>query len=173
MRYLIDGYNLLHAMGVLHGQTGPAVLERARLRLLGLLRGRFGERAGDVTVVFDAAHAPANAVEAQDYHGIRVRFAVHESQADDLIEQLIRHDSAPGKLTVVSDDRRLQQAGRRRHCPVQSCGDFLDHIVKPPRQSQQPALKPDGGDQEYWLKEFADLEKDPNFKELFEPFEFM
>ena len=33
--YLIDGYNLLHAMGVLQGRVGPLGLEKARLRLLG------------------------------------------------------------------------------------------------------------------------------------------
>ena len=38
MLYLIDGYNLLYAMGVLlKGRTGPKVLRRARLRFgLGL-----------------------------------------------------------------------------------------------------------------------------------------
>ena len=35
MHYLIDGYNLLYAMGVIHGRLGPAGLEKARLRLLG------------------------------------------------------------------------------------------------------------------------------------------
>ena len=51
MPYLIDGYNLLHAMGVLRGKVGPQGLEKARLRLLGLLRGVYGKDAGAVTVV--------------------------------------------------------------------------------------------------------------------------
>ena len=50
--YLIDGYNLLHAMGILHGRTGPTGLEKARLGLLGLLKGAYGDEASAVTVVF-------------------------------------------------------------------------------------------------------------------------
>ena len=62
--FLIDGYNLLHAMGVLHGRVGPTGLQKARLRLLGLLHGAHGEASSAVTVVFDAAHAPPADEEA-------------------------------------------------------------------------------------------------------------
>src|SRR5262245_54622478 len=62
MFFLIDGYNLLHAMGVLHGRVGPTGLEKARGRLLGLLRGAYAEQEHDhVTVIFDAAKAPPGA----------------------------------------------------------------------------------------------------------------
>ena len=119
MQYLIDGYNLLHAMGRLQARTG---LEKARQRLLSLLHGAFGNESASVTVVFDAADPPAGATEVQDYRGIQVRFAVYQDQTDDLIELIIQRDSAPRQLTVVSDDHRLQKAGRRRHCPVMGCG---------------------------------------------------
>src|SRR5216683_3684936 len=99
--YLIDGYNLLHAMGVLRGRVGPQGLEKARLRLLGLLQGALGKDAGQATIVFDAAGAPAGTADEQDYQGIHVRFAVHHEQADDLIEALIRQTSAPKQLAVV------------------------------------------------------------------------
>jgi hypothetical protein len=174
MRYLIDGYNLLHALGVLQGRAGPGGLEKARTRLLGMLRGKFGDHAHDVTVVFDAAQAPPGAVEVQDHHGIQVRFAVAAGQADDVIEEFIRKESSPGRLTVVSDDRRLQQAAKRRRCPVLDCGTFIDLLLRPRRPAREAPLKPDQPreDREHWLKEFADLEADPNFKELFEPFDF-
>src|SRR5262245_66096936 len=103
MFYLIDGYNLLHAMGVLRGRVGPQGLEKARGRLLGLLHGAFGDESNHVTVVFDAAKAPPGVDEGQDYHGIQVRFAVGEFEADDVIEELIRRASAPKQLSVVSD----------------------------------------------------------------------
>ena len=55
--YLIDGYNLLYAMGVLVGPVGPTGLAKARLRLLGLLHGAHGEESAAVTVVFPAGAA--------------------------------------------------------------------------------------------------------------------
>ena len=176
MLYLIDGYNLLYAMGVLlPGRTGPHVLEKARLRLLGLLTGAYRERSAAVTVVFDAKHAPPGVPEALEHQGIHVVFAVHEAEADDLIEQLIRRASAPQHLTVVSNDHRIQQAARRRHCVVQGCGDFLDWLEREHRPRRAPPgedAKPDhvsAEDTQRWLREFADLADDPALAELFDP----
>jgi predicted RNA-binding protein with PIN domain len=179
MHCLIDGYNLLHAMGVLHGRTGPTGLEKARLGLLGLLKATYGEEASAVTVVFDAAHALPGAPAARDYQGIRVRFAVQEAEADDLIESLIQHDAVPKHLTVVSDDHRIQQAARHRHCLVLGCGDYLEWLAKSRRARRQrsadPPAKPAAvseDDAEFWLREFADLQDDPALKELSEPLEW-
>jgi uncharacterized protein len=166
MRYLIDGYNLLHAMGLLLGKVGPHGLEKARLALLGRLHGRYGPDAGRVTVVFDASRAPPGAEAEQDYHGVRVRFALRE-EADDVIEELIRRDSTPRRLTIVSDDHRLQNAGRRRQCPVLGCLDFLDELARPrpaPAGRPEAPAKPDDvsrDDLQRWLRAFADLDHDP------------
>jgi hypothetical protein len=176
MLYLIDGYNLLFAMGVLlPGRTGPHVLEKARVRLLDLLHKAYGDRSPGVTVVFDAKHAPAGAPEALEHQGIQVVFAVHEAEADDLIEQLIRRASAPQQLTVISNDHRVQQAARRRHCVVQGCGDFLDWLGGARRPRPAPPCeeaKPErlsAEDTQRWLREFADLADDPGLAELFDP----
>lgn len=176
MQYLIDGYNLLHAMGRLQTRTG---LEKARLRLLDRLQGAFGNESGNVTVVFDAAHPPPGATEVHDYRGIQVRFAVYQEQADDLIELIIKRDSTPRQLTVVSDDHRLQKAARRRRCQVSGCTEFLDWLDRRrqtarPQPPQAPA-KPDNlsrEETEHWLREFADLENEPDFREAFNPFDF-
>jgi predicted RNA-binding protein with PIN domain len=174
--YLIDGYNLLHAMGVLHGRVGPAGLQKARLALLGLLQGVYGDESSTVTVVFDAAHPPPGAPSEEDYHGIQVRFAVREKEADELIESFIRQAPAPRQLTVVSDDHRIQKAARRRNCPVLGCADYLDWLQQHRRARHSEASpapeKPTSQDREYWLQEFADLAKDPSWKELAEPGEW-
>jgi hypothetical protein len=179
MRYLIDGYNLLHALG-LGSRLGPTGLEWARLRLLRLLRETHGDEASDVTVVFDAAGARPGATAEQDYRGIHVLFAVREVEADDLIEQLIRRTSAPRGLTVVSDDHRIQQAARRRDCVALGCAaylDFLDHKrhPQPPRPPEAPAKPEEVSPEEaqYWLREFAGLGKEPDTKELFDPYGFL
>src|SRR5262249_26446922 len=117
--WIIDGYNLLYALGAMPERAGPGALENARQSLLGLLAGGFGDEAGCVTVVFDAAQAPRGVPAACEYRGVQVRFAVQQEEADDLIELLIRQSSAPRRLTLVSDDRRLKEAARRRDCSVQ------------------------------------------------------
>ena len=176
--YLIDGYNLLFAMGVLHARAGPHELEKARLRLLGLLRGTYGEASESVTVIFDAAHAPPGLAAEQNLHGLHVRFAVGQNEADDVIEDVIRHAAAPKQLTVVSDDHRIKQAARRRHCTVLSCGDYLDWLARQRRQQPRLPEIPDkqvsalSRDKEYWIAEFADLDRDPNLKDVFDPFGF-
>lgn len=175
MWYLIDGYNLLHSMGVLGRRLGPAGLEKARLRLLGLLAGAYGpEEAPRVTVVFDAARAPAGATEVQNYQGVHVRFAGRGQEADDVIEQLIGQDSAPKQLTVVSDDNRVRQAARRRQCAVAGCADYLDWLARHRRDRKRPPPTPhkpermSAAEEQYWLAEFANLEEDPQLKEFLE-----
>ncbi len=180
MFYLIDGYNLLHAMGVLHGRVGPTGLEKARLRLLGLLSGAYGAEASSVSVIFDAAAAPPEATLEQEYHGVHVSFATGPEQADGLIEDLIQHASAPKNLTVVSDDHRIQQAARHRDCVVQGCDAYMQwlerHRKEQKTQSSDLSAKPQavsGEEARRWLDEFAELDSDPDFKELSDPFGFL
>jgi hypothetical protein len=175
MRYVIDGYNLLHAMGLLGGRTGPHGLEKARLALLSRLHHVLGEAGGSITVVFDARQAPRCVLTADDYHGIHVCFTT-DCEADDHIEELIRLEGTPHLLTVVSDDRRVRDAARRRHCPVLRCLDYLDALEKQRRQPQPAptpqADKPDAvspAEAEQWLHEFGDLARDARLRELFGP----
>jgi predicted RNA-binding protein with PIN domain len=167
MFFLIDGYNLLYAMGLLQRRSGPQVLEKARLRLLGFLHDGHGDDSHRVTVVFDAKQAPAYADAELEYQGIRVLFALAQEQADDLIEEMIRKASVPKKLTVVSDDRRIRTAAQRRHCIAWTCGEYQDHLDRVRRgESQLPVAATDGGkpdnltqeEMQRWLDEFGGLE---------------
>src|SRR5262245_13388076 len=131
MSYLIDGYNLMHAAGLMAtGKMAPKVLEAARKRLLNILRFSLPEKdTARTTVVFDATGAAQGASAVVHHHEIEVRFAVRHQQADDVIEELIRRHSSPRSLTVVSDDRRLKDAARRRHCQIQDCQAFLQWLA--------------------------------------------
>jgi predicted RNA-binding protein with PIN domain len=175
--YLIDGYNLLHALGILPHEVGPHGLERARQRLLDFLQAAHGPRSAAVTVIFDAASAPPGAVRETDQHGIHVRFALGYEQADDLIEELIRSEPAPQQLHVVSDDQRIQRAARRGRCQALGCADYLELLERsrrpcrptpPPEKHGQPSQ----AETQQWLNEFADLDKEPDWKELFPPYPF-
>jgi predicted RNA-binding protein with PIN domain len=173
MRYLIDGYNLLHAMGLLRpNNAGPKALENARLDLLDRLHALFADNSTQLTVIFDAVRLPRRGVAEHDYCGIHVRFAVRQ-EADDLIESLVQGDASPKSLAVVSDDHRVQVAARRRQCLVLACNEFLDvgeRKLRPsPAKASQPPNKPETVSQEErqrWMAEFADLDNDPALKWL-------
>jgi predicted RNA-binding protein with PIN domain len=166
MRYLIDGYNLLHALGWAPKRPRPQSLEKARLGLLNRLACRDGDPA-EVTVVFDARGAPAGAGGDQSHRGIRVIFA-RGQEADDVIEDHIAGERQPHSLTVVSDDRRLRRAARRHGCQEMGCVDFIESLQRPAANPSQPPPsrppKPEAAspeEVEHWLREFADLAEDP------------
>jgi predicted RNA-binding protein with PIN domain len=177
MAILIDGYNLVHALGLIANQAGPSGLERARDRLLELLHAALGERSADATVVFDShKRAPKHPAE-QEFHGIHVHFSRHPENADDVIEQLIRSEPAPKQLTVVSDDHRIQRAGRKRSCHVVGCVDFIEELQKTraPKPIATDVEKGEGlseAERKALLREFADLDNSPEMKHLSDPPEF-
>jgi predicted RNA-binding protein with PIN domain len=163
MRFLIDGYNLLHAGWPAYARHARArAWPRLRQLVLDRLRDRHGAAAADVTVVFDARHAPRDAEPVEDRPGLHVRFAVGYPSADDLIEELIRTDAAPAGLTVVSDDRRLRDAARRRGCTVARCLDYLEALDRPPPRPPDAAEPPGKPEEvspeevEQWLREFGE-----------------
>jgi predicted RNA-binding protein with PIN domain len=129
MRYLIDGYNLAHQLTLRVGQVTASELTKARSDLLKHLADRHGDHAGQVTVVFDAMTARGIELQ-QTMFGIDVRMAVGES-ADDVIERLVKAHASPKQLTVVSDDHRIQAAGRHRGCIVLGCPEYLDFLERP------------------------------------------
>src|SRR5581483_35244 len=146
MRYLIDGYNLMFALGLLSKQVRPDGVEPARRRLLEFLHARLGDDCGRATVVFDAARAPRQTPAEEYDRGLHIYYALSQ-EADDLIEELIRRESTPQGLAVVSDDRRLREAARRRGCGVLRCLDFVELVAFPARPSTEAtgdnAAKPD------------------------------
>ncbi len=178
MRYLIDGYNLLHALGLLHRDAGPSALRFARQRLLDTIRIAFDAAPPSLLVIFDAAAAPPGVSDTHVYRDIEVRFAVDHDEADDLIEALIREDSVPRQLSVVSDDHRIQQAARRRQCAVLGCDAFLDWLEtqgRPRAPAPRVSAKPHDSSAEeaaHWQRAFGSLDDDPAMKELFDPFGF-
>lgn len=161
MTLLIDGYNLLHASGLLGRGRGRGVLESSRQALLNFLANSLPE--ADVvrtTVVFDAHEAPWGSLRRTKVVGISVIFGSSELDADSVIEQLILEDSAPKRLTVVSSDHRLHRAAKRRKATPIDSDIWFREVIRARAARQQPdpevVIKPDGpfteGEVEYWLK---------------------
>ncbi|MCG6154336.1 NYN domain-containing protein [Rubinisphaera margarita] len=142
---LIDGYNLLHASGMLSRTIDGVVLERARFRMLRFLEARLnpGER-NRTSVIFDVGTGPTALPDHGQFAGMTVRFAVGYPDADTLIEELIREHSAPRQLTIVSSDHRLHKAARTRRAKPIDSDIFFDRLSRRSvRSKPRPQTEPD------------------------------
>ena len=157
MKLIIDGYNLLHASGVFGPTRGEGAFEQSRRALLDMLADLLGDEAANTVVVFDAARAPDGLPGRSTHRGIRVWFAREYPDADSLIEELVEDATSP-HLVVVSNDRRLQAAARRRRAKAMSCEEWLAEARTARRREQQagdmkpPEPGPEGA--EYWMRYF-------------------
>jgi len=121
MSFLIDGNNLSFAL--LDDEGNP--LSRSGLcdRLASALPA--DER---VCVVFDGP-PPDSARAAQIAGGVHVEYAAPLS-ADQVIMRLIQDDTAPRRLTVVSTDREIRRAARRRRCRSVTSEQFASFVER-------------------------------------------
>ena len=152
MGFLIDGNNLMHTLR----KVGVAVDSDGLCEFLSEL----ARRGSSVCVVFDGPARPTR-VQAGDlplqavYSGRR--------KADDLILEGIEADTAPRRLTVVSTDRQIRRAARRRRCKTVTSDDFVVTLRRtlygrPKKRRTEPPEKRNGLGPEQrraWLKEFG------------------
>ncbi len=164
---IIDGYNLMHAAGLMRVTFAPEILRR-RSQLLRLLASSLPAHQRQRTaIVFDATDPAIPDSLPARIHEMLVTYAPDEGDADLEIEQMIREHSAPRTLCVVSGDRRLQSAARRRRGRFVKSADFLrllahsrqewhrDRVNLPPEKLSGP-LTPD--EVQFWMAEFADID---------------
>ncbi|HBN75078.1 MAG TPA: hypothetical protein DD473_04525 [Planctomycetaceae bacterium] len=132
---IIDGYNLLHASGMMPGRIDGEMLARARARLLRFLEGRITTSERErTTIVFDVNRTMAEVNERETAHGMTVLNAISYPDADTLIEKLIREHSAPKQVVVVSSDHRLHKAARARKAKPVDSEDFYEELTRKSRK---------------------------------------
>jgi predicted RNA-binding protein with PIN domain len=183
MRWLIDGYNVMHAGGYLSSnKLGREGFRRARRRFLDELADALGsDHAEETTIVFDASVPPGDFALEATYRGLHVVFALEDEDADARIERLIGQDSNPKILTVISSDRRIRQAAARRRARSLTADDFWDWIddlreraagAKRPRRERpgrSTSLDRSGRttpeEAEFWLETFRELAEAPETRE--------
>jgi len=128
---LVDAYNALHVTGVLPPEIA-GVDARGLARLIA--RSRYGDRR--CWLVCDGAppgsrrsggmiRQPVAGVES-----VEVVYAGPGRDADSAIERLIERDSAPRQLLVVSSDRRILTAARKRRCGAATSEAFLARLAE-------------------------------------------
>ncbi len=163
MSLLIDGYNLLHASGILGRGVGPGGLERSRAALLNFLVESLDPADVQHTiVVFDAGSNSRGLPRSYEHRGLTVKFSIGHADADELIEQLIRLDSNPRRLTVVSSDHRLQRAAKRRKAHAIDSDKWFAVVLRgriDRGRLDPPTAKPPGPLDEnqvhFWLRQFG------------------
>jgi predicted RNA-binding protein with PIN domain len=129
MKYIIDGYNVIHKIPELRGKE----LRGQREGLIRLLEtaGARNRQLKDVTVGFDGK---CDVVAPQLRSSIRVVFS-KGSSADKRIKQMLENSSFARDMAVVSDDREIRfyagSAGAKRVCVA----EFLKMTASSCKQS--------------------------------------
>ncbi len=158
---LLDAYNILHVTGVL-----PPDL--AGIDLVGLARliARSRHAGRPAAIVCDGPRLAAESLPSgEDFPGLRTIFAGPGAEADAVIERIIDRSTAPRRLLVVSEDRRLRAAARRRRADWQGSAAFLRQLAsdfaRPPSPTagfQKPETPLDQISVAAWLAEFEALD---------------
>ncbi len=156
MPVLIDGNNLLFAA---RDAQPDRPVGRARLcELLGQWSRRVREQT---TVIFDGPTPPGELAAQIADRAIEVGYSESE-KADSLIIARIQSDSAARRLVVVSTDREIARAAKRRRASPMRSDEFwellLADLARPPHTPLEPIEKRRGlskGQADDWLRELG------------------
>jgi predicted RNA-binding protein with PIN domain len=153
---LIDGYNLLRA--VQNFLDHPDTITDVQLCLvLGEYLPRVKKKG---KIIFDGT-GPRDKTAFKNIKNLEVLFSGSNYEADDIIEKLVLENTAPKRLVVVSSDRRIKAAAKKRKATAISSIDFWEGVIKQlekKRRKPEPREKFSGiskFETELWLKEFG------------------
>lgn len=132
---LIDAYNLLHQWRGNRAGDAPGDDLRALAALI--RRGPWG--GGRIRMVCDGC-PPANG--GPDTPGVEVVYAGAGQSADDVLIDAVNRSSGASGLTVVSSDRVISAAARKRGATVVDSGAFLARLVASVASASNPRFKP-------------------------------
>ncbi len=153
MPLIIDTYNVLHTTGIL-----PP--EMAGIDLGGLIRlissSRYRRQL--VTLVCDGTGpGPASSGLPRT---IAIRFSGPDREADDLILELIERATDRRRITVVTSDRAVVNAARKRRCATLSSPAFLERLLgdartRPRPVDDRPTGQLDAKRVDQWIERFG------------------
>ncbi len=153
---LIDGYNLLWAIRQT-GEGAGSLSDVELCRILGKYLKQIGE-AGEI--VFDGI-GPPDKTGFENITNLEVFFSGRNSDADTIIEDKIKANTAPKGLTIISSDRRLRDAAHLRKAVSIKSQVFWNDVQKElnkKEKSDEPTQKQQGlteGETEQWMKLFG------------------
>jgi predicted RNA-binding protein with PIN domain len=154
---IIDGYNLLRTVQNLTEQSFN-ITDAQLCLILGEYLYRIKKKG---RIVFDGT-GPRDKTDFGNIRNLEVVFSGSSHEADDVIESLVLENTAPKMLTVISSDRRVKAAAKRRKATALDCVDFWTDVIKIFEKKQKRQVEPQGkfigiseAETEYWLKEFG------------------
>lgn len=140
--YLIDGYNLCHAIGV------------SRDALLAALDAFCRRENQAARIVFDAT----GGMKRRENRGaLEIRVVAEGRKADEEILAAIGATTDRTAWTLVSNDLELVKAAEAKRLRVLACRDFGALLSERPSGDEKSAPP---GDVDFWMKEFG-LEEEP------------
>lgn len=144
MALIVDAYNVLHCT---HTLPEPYATMSATDMCRVLDQSKFAQ--SKMTVVCDGLPKP----DEGHYQGnVRLIYSGPGTDADSIIEELIGQDTGPRHLIVVSNDRRVIAAAKRRKAKALSAEKFLRELVADVTRLRDSPPKRDETD---WLEEFG------------------
>ena len=156
MLLIVDCYNVLHT-GMPPSLAG--LDELALCRLLG--RGPWRQ----AVVVCDGTLKPS-VPSSSPVPRVKLTYAGKGRSADSLIIEMVNRSSAPRRLLVVSSDRAIQKAVRRRRAHVWPSNRLVTELASLARSNehrlstQENHSAAQSGDVQYWLAQFGIDEDD-------------
>ncbi len=154
---IIDGNNLLWA---LHDTIEEREVT-TELELCRVLSRYFALTGEPGLVVFDGA-GPADRSEFDKIMNVEIVFAGFHHDADTVIEEKLKANTSPRRVTVVSSDRRLRRAAALRKAAAVKSEEFWEQVRKElarktPRR-REPEEKREGlseSETDRWLETFG------------------
>jgi predicted RNA-binding protein with PIN domain len=154
---IIDGNNLLWA---LH-ETLEEREVTTELELCRVLSRYFALVGEPGVIVFDGG-GPADRSEFDKVVNVEVVFAGFQHDADSVIEEKIKANPSPRRLTVVSSDRRLRKAAAVQRAAALKSEEFWQQVRKELTRNKphkkEPEEKREGlteGETDQWLEVFG------------------
>jgi len=168
MPFLIDGYNLYHTAC----KTSDELSFLTPPHLCHWIAEDMLRQNDQATVVFDGTRPGADAAACASVPRVKVLYSGAKSDADTVLETLIGENTAPRRLIVVSSDRKIRAAARRRKSVSLSSRDYLAEMLKrqdipapPPKEPPEKHKGVSKTQRDQWLDLFGitpqDDEDDP------------
>jgi len=161
MPVIIDGYNLL---GAIH-KAGDDFEDINDVQMCKMIVAYLRRTSQIGQIVFDGI-GPPDKTPFDSMAPLEVVFSGRVKDADTVIENKIAANTAPRSLIVVSSDRRIRAAARKRKATSAKSDIFWYEVIKSLSKKDRPSPEPiekriglSETETNLWLKAFG-LDKD-------------